>query len=117
MIGSKVLLYTVLHEVEEVVPMVGEEVEGVEEVGRKVARQVVLKVEEVVEEVVRKVGVVAPRISACWSSMGWSSAKRWSSIRWSSTKRWSSARWSSRWRSSGWRGWWRRKHGWSSSWG
>ena len=60
MIGSKVLLYTVLPEVEEVVPMVGEEVEEVEEVGLKVARQVVLKVEEVVEEVVRKVGAVAP---------------------------------------------------------
>jgi len=59
LIDSKVLLYTVLHEVEGVVPMVGE---GVEEVEEAVVEGAHLpKVEEVVEEVVRKVGLMVAR--------------------------------------------------------
>jgi len=55
LIDSTVLLYKVLLEVEAVVPMVGEEVEEVEEVEEEVAPMVGAEVEEVVEEVVRKV--------------------------------------------------------------
>ena len=49
--NSRVLLYKVLHEVEEVVLKVVEEVEEVEEVGQMVAPPVALQVGEVVEEV------------------------------------------------------------------
>ena len=63
---GRVLLYKVLHEVEEVVPKVAEVEEEVEEVEEEevlmVGPPVVLEVEEVVEEVVPMVGVVAPPV-------------------------------------------------------
>ena len=65
LIDSTVLLYKVLREVEEVVPMVGEEVEEVEEVEEEVAPMVGAEVEEVVEEVVRKVGLMVARPEFC----------------------------------------------------